>query len=174
VRPPKNIFLTGRPGVGKTTLLHRAIDRLPSLAGGFFTRELREQGARVGFEFELLDGRTGLLAHVRSDSPYRVGKYGVEIAAFEHIAVEGLEEALSKPGVIVVDEVGRMELYSDRFQSAVHRILDSNHVVFGVLQIRRNAFLDAIRSRADVHVIEVTPGNRDRLMPDVLAAIDAA
>ena len=174
MRAPKNIFLTGLPGVGKTTLVHRVIGHLPRLAGGFFTRELREHGTRVGFEFELLDGRKGILAHVRSDSPYRVGKYGVEVAAFEQLAVAGLEEALSKPGAIVVDEVGRMELYSERFQSAVHRVLDSDHVVFGVLQIKCNPFLDAIRSRTDVRVIEVTLANRDRLLSSVLEAIEGA
>ncbi len=174
MRPPRNIFLTGRPDVGKTTLVHRVIEHLPRLAGGFFTREIREHGVRVGFQFELLDGRKGLLAHVRSDSPYRVGKYGVDVAAFEQIAVEGLEEALGKPGIIVVDEVGRMELYSDRFQSAIRRVLDSDRVVFGVLQIKHNPFLDAIRSRTDVRVVEVTPANRDRLMSSVLAAIEAA
>ena len=172
--PPKNIFLTGRPGVGKTTLVHRVVERLPHLAGGFFTREMRENGTRVGFELELLDGRKGLLAHVRSDSPYRVGKYGVEVAAFEQIGVEGLKEALSRPGVIVVDEVGRMELYSERFQSTVRTVLDSDHIVFGVLQAKRNPFLDAIRSRDDVSVIEVTVANRDRLAPSVLDAIETA
>src|SRR5215467_14590534 len=75
----KNLLLTGLPGCGKTTVIRRLIDRLNDLRlRGFYTQELREYGQRVGFEAVGLSGQRAVLAHVRSRSMLRVGRYGVD------------------------------------------------------------------------------------------------
>jgi len=171
----RNVFLSGVPGVGKTTLIRRALEQLVlpdqgvRVAGGFYTEEIRERGRRVGFRIRTLDGKEATLAHVRCQSRFRVGRYGVDVGAFDRVGVQGLRDAMRRPGIIVMDEVGRMELYSKQFQSTVREVLDSPAPVLGVLQRRRSPFLDEIRRRKDVHLIEVTHGNRGALASTLAA-----
>ncbi len=168
---PPNILLSGKPGVGKTTIIRQVIVRLPRLAGGFVTAEIREGSKRVGFKIESVmprpgtsgNVRKGTLAHVGFAGPHRVGKYGVNVEALEDVGVAALMEALTREGVVVMDEIGRMELCSARFREAVARVLESPNPVLGTIQARHNEFLDSIRRREDVEIIEVTKGNRDAL-----------
>jgi nucleoside-triphosphatase len=122
----------------------------------------------VGFRLKTLNGREGILAHVDSDSPYRVSKYGVEVKTFEDIAVPALEEALKHSQLLVLDELGRMELFSKLFQQTVHRILESPVPVLAVIQDRRNPFLDAIRLRKDVTLIHITDHNRNQVVSEII------
>ena len=117
------------------------------------------------------DGREDVLAHVSSRSKFRVGKYGVNVEAFEAVGVKSIETALQGRGLIIMDEIGRMELFSERFQQAVIRALDSPLAVFGVIQMRRNNFLDKIRRRPDTHIITITVANRDSILPEILALL---
>ena len=161
----KNVFVTGRPGIGKTTLIERVLDALDIDAGGFYTRELLESGSRVGFSIIGLHGDSGVLAHVDHESPFRVGKYGVNCEDLERVGVRAIDEALKRSRLIVMDEIGRMELCSPAFQEAVGRALDSPTPVLGTVQDRANAFLDSVRARSDVEVMRVNNGNRECLVP---------
>jgi nucleoside-triphosphatase THEP1 len=164
---PGNLLLTGVPGVGKTTLIRRVLDRLHVTAGGFYTEEIREKGDRVGFSITTMDGRTGILAHVKCKGSYRVGKYHVNMDDLEQVAAASVQSALEKDDLIVIDELGRMELYSPLFQQVVMDAFDSEKPVFGTIQIRRNPFLDSIRGGDDVRLIPVTMHNRDGLVESV-------
>lgn len=157
----KNILLTGRPGIGKTTIIQRIVTNLSVPAGGFYTQEIREGGTRMGFRIISLDGREGLLAHKQKKSSFRVGPYGVNIEDIEGIGVRALEEALENSGCIVIDEIGSMELFSEAFQQCVLRCLDAPTPVLGTIQKKKTPFLNSIRSRQDVNLIEVTAANRD-------------
>jgi len=165
----KNVFVTGRPGVGKTTIIRRVLDTLDVDAGGFYTAEIRDGGRagspRVGFSIVGLNGDEGVLAHVDLDSPYRVARYGVNRDDLERVGVGAIEEAVERSSLIVMDEIGRMELCSPPFQRAVLRALDSDVPVFGTLQERPSEFVDAVRARDDVEVHEVDTGNRASLVP---------
>ncbi len=161
----KNLFVTGRPGVGKTTLIERVLETLDAEAGGFYTRELLDNGRRVGFSIVGLHGDSGVLAHVDHESSYRVGKYGVNRDDLERVGVRALTEALTHSKLIVMDEIGRMELCSVPFREAVGRALDSPIPVFGTLQDRSNAFLDSVRARSDVELVTVRTNNRECLVP---------
>ncbi|GAG28612.1 unnamed protein product, partial [marine sediment metagenome] len=90
-----NVLLTGRPGIGKTTLIKKLIEASSLSKGGFYTKEVREEGQRVGFSLTTLDGKESLLAHIKIKSPYRVGRYGVDINTFEAIGVESIIKAIS-------------------------------------------------------------------------------
>ena len=169
----RNIFVTGRPGVGKTTLIRRVLDSLGSDVGGFYTHEIREGGRRVGFAISDLRGGEGVLAHVSVESPYRVGRYGVNREDLERVGVPSVLDAIETSCVVVMDEIGRMELCSEAFQDAVGAALDSPKPVVGTIQDRHNAFLDAVRARADVEVLRLTKENRDAMVAAVLQRIRA-
>jgi nucleoside-triphosphatase len=162
--PMKNLFLTGRPGIGKTTLVRKLLACLTGEVGGFFTQEIRQGHRRVGFKIRDLQGEEGVLAHINYSSPYRVGKYGVDIAALERVALPALNYALKNSAYIIMDELGKMELYSQAFQKKVVEVLDSPKKVLGVIQQRSNPFLDPIKTRGDVDMIEVTLENRESLL----------
>ena len=170
-----NILLTGRPRTGKTTIIKKFSRRCPVSVGGFFTCEILEHGMRVGFTIEAVrswdqkdqDGSGGkyhaVMAHVNSRSPYRVGRYGVNTSALEKVGITALREGMRRAKIIIIDEIGRMEMYSDLFKKEVKNVLDCPLPVLGVIQMQRNLFLDSIRNRGDVTVIRITPDNRDAL-----------
>jgi nucleoside-triphosphatase len=160
-----NVFVTGKPGVGKTTLIRRVLDAADVKTGGFYTSEIREDGVRTGFAIVGLNGSEGILARVGLESPFRVGRYGVNRSDLERVGVPAIELAIDDADLIVMDEIGRMELCSDAFRNAVVRALDSETPVLGTIQARSNEFLDEVRARDDVDVTVVTTANRECLVP---------
>ncbi len=110
----RNCLLTGPPGIGKTTVVERILARLKVDAGGFLTREMREGGRRTGFEIVTLDGKRGILATVKGRSRYRVGRYRVNVEELERVALPALERARRDCELMVIDEIGTMELFSPR------------------------------------------------------------
>ena len=118
------IFITGKPGVGKTTLVKRLYSLAPERFRGFWTEEIRERGRRVGFKVITTEGREGVLARVGIDSPHRVGKYGVDVRGFEEVVLPILESCLPLcPKIVLIDEIGKMELFSERFVRVVEGIV---------------------------------------------------
>lgn len=160
----KNLLLTGKPGVGKTTLIERVVKDLKVPVGGFFTREIREKGVRVGFQLMTWEGKSGVLSHINSQSPFRVGKYGVDIDVIERVGVPAILDAIDHARLIAIDELARMELFSEGFQKAVQAALDSKTPVLGVIQERAHPFLGGVRQRSDVQLYSVTLENRDKLV----------
>ena len=160
-----NLLLTGRPGVGKTTAIMRTLEFLEGCAvTGFYTRELRGPRGRLGFEVVTLDGRRQTLAHVEFRSRDRVSRYGVDVAGFETEIVPAIDPLLHPDAdLIVVDEIGKMECFSARFQEAVLRALESEVPVLGTVGLGGHPFIRQIRVRADVELIQITAENRDRL-----------
>jgi nucleoside-triphosphatase len=159
------ILLEGRPGVGKTTVARRVAELLRHAGvavSGFVTTEMREDRRRVGFAIETFDGKRGTLAHVDFRGPPRVGKYGVDLAAFERLALPALEPPRGG-GVVVIDELGKMELASESFRNAVTAVLKRGSAVLATVQLGRRPFSDEIKRRRDVEVLRVNERNRDEL-----------
>ncbi len=161
-------LIIGKPGVGKTTLVQKIIERMRSVnMAGFCTAEIRCKGSRLGFELQGLNGERRILAHVEINSHHRVGKYGVDTNGFEEF-LETLD--LLNPGVelIVIDEIGKMELFSNRFQSLVCDALNSDKQVLASIPLKGNNFIREIKQRLDIHLLEVTHSNRDRLLEAIV------
>ncbi len=156
-------LITGKPGVGKTTLVQKIIERMRSVnMAGFCTAEIRCMGSRLGFELQGLNGERRTLAHVEIDSRKRVGRYGVDTNGFEEF-LESLDLLNPDVELIVIDEIGKMELFSTRFQSLVRNALNSDKQVLASIPLKGNEFIREIKHRLDIHLLEVTHGNRDRL-----------
>jgi nucleoside-triphosphatase len=157
-----NILLTGRPGVGKTTVIRRVAEGLGNWRiCGFTTQELRQSGRRTGFQVMTLDGQEGRLAEVGLDSPQRVGRYGVDLESFERVALPALEA--SEADLVVIDEIGKMECFSLAFQQAVRRALDGPVPVLGTIGRGGGPFMLEIRGRGDLQLLEVTRASRSGL-----------
>jgi nucleoside-triphosphatase len=161
----KNIFLTGAPSSGKTTVIKKIVGRLTCPAKGFYTEEEKAEGKRVGFLMKTFDGRRGYLAHQDIRSPFRIRRYGVSIENIETIAVPSLAPA--EGNVIILDEIGKMECFSEVFKEAAVHALDSPCVVIGTITFGGDDFIRSVKSRGDIEVHEVTPENRDAL-PEVI------
>ena len=165
----QKVLLTGRPGCGKTTLIKRVVNKLKLPAGGFYTEEIREHGQRVGFKIVTLDGETAVLAHVDFKTPQRLGKYGLDLSGLETVGVAALREAMRVRQLVVLDEIGPMELRSAIFRDIVTKAFDTGVPILATITARSFPFSDALRKRSDVNVIEVRPNNREQLVCELSA-----
>jgi nucleoside-triphosphatase len=159
------LLLEGRPGIGRTTVARRLLHLLQEAGvpvGGFTTAELRTGGRREGFLVETVSGAQALLAHVDLPGPPRVGRYGVDLAAFDRVALPALRTPRTG-GVVVVDELGKMELASAPFRDAVMQLLDRNVAVVATVHQARHQFTDDLRRRPGIGVVRVTEATRDAL-----------
>ena len=161
-RNPKNILLTGPPGCGKSTLVETLIRFRHSSFRGFFTREIKEKGRRVGFAIITLEGREGTLAHEKSRNHPRLGKYGVHLEELERLAVPAMRP--SQPDeIVIIDEIGKMECLSALFREALVQVLNSPNRVVATIAMKGTPFLDEVKSRPDVLLLQVSEANRNSL-----------
>lgn len=168
----KNILLTGLPGIGKTTLIHKVVSALEQRdLAGFYTEEIRSKKSRLGFKIKTLSGQEGILAGVDVKSPYRVGKYGVDLRDFEQIAIPSIDcynKEVRLRRIIVIDEIGKMECFSELFKQKVIECLDSTKRVLATIAFRGGAFIDCLKIRPDVTLIQLTEKNRDQIWQNLV------
>jgi nucleoside-triphosphatase len=165
------ILLTGEPGCGKTTVIEKVLELYSGPAGGFITREVRKAGRRFGFELISLDGRRGTLASVDFESELRVGKYRVDIQILDSIGVDAIKKSFSAGELIVIDEIGSMEILSDLFCRTVKRIFTSEIDLIGTISRRNHPFLNEIKKLPAIELIRVDHNNRDELVGLILSKL---
>lgn len=112
----------------------------------------------------------GVLAHVDIKGPYRVGRYGVNLEDLDAIAVPSLVSK-SPQELIVIDEIGKMELFSPLFKETLIKALDSENRVIASVALKGDRFIQRIKSRNDVHLIRLTEKNRDNLVDKLCTAL---
>lgn len=172
----RNFLVTGPPGCGKSTLILRLTGRLSVKARGFTTAEIRTpEGTREGFRITTLSGTEGVLAHKkRFKTGPRLGSYRINLKDLEEIGAAEIEAALDDPSaeLIVIDEIARMELFSPRFREAALKALDSPKPLLGTIQIRRDPFLDSVRTRPDTTIFEITRGKLEDTEKRILPALE--
>ncbi|XP_051024832.1 cancer-related nucleoside-triphosphatase [Acomys russatus] len=185
-----HLLFFGFSGVGKTTLIQKASEVLQSSGvpvDGFYTQEVRQGGRRIGFDVVTLSGARGPLSRVGSQPPpgkpeCRVGQYVVDLASFEQLALPALRNAGPSCGpgyrVCIVDEIGKMELFSQPFIQAVRQTLSApGTVVLGTIPVPKGkplALVEEIRNRRDVKVFNVTKENRNGLLPDIVTCVQSS
>jgi nucleoside-triphosphatase len=162
------LLLTGNPGIGKTTVLMKTVNVLKGrgyAVGGMMSREVREGGRRVGFEIlDLSSFRHGWLAHVNQKTGPQVGRYRVNIEDLNTVGAQAIIDAVEKCGVIAIDEIGPMELFSEKFKEAVRKALNSRKLVIAVVHWKtKDTLIREAKNRQDAETTTVTIENRDKL-----------
>ena len=167
----KNILICGPPGVGKTTLIKKILKKINLRAGGFYTEEIRGRSNRVGFKIISLDNQEGILAHINIKDSQRVGRYGVNINDLENIGARSLEQALKNDDLIIIDEIGKMEVFSEEFKEKVLDCLSSKKIVLAAISMVGNKFISNIKRRDDIILFKVTKENRNKLIETMSSLI---
>lgn len=157
------ILITGEPGVGKTTLIKKIISSIDWPKTGFYTEEIREGGRRRGFKFTTLNGDEGVLAHIDFPGPMMVGRYGVRLDEFNKLAVPTIEEGINGRCLIVIDEIGKMELFSSRFQKVIEKAFRSDSNILATIGKFSHPLAQAIKNLPDVLMFELTLATRSAL-----------
>ncbi len=164
----------GAPGTGKTTILLKVVDILKGKGyriGGMITREVRSCGTRVGFQIiDIAGSRQGWLAHVNLKYGPKIGKYRVNLEDLNNIGARATLNAIEDADIIIIDEIGPMELFSEKFKDAVKKAIGSGKTVIGTIHWKmRNAIIEEIRRREDAEIYAVTRENREEL-PKIIAS----
>ncbi|XP_013413792.1 cancer-related nucleoside-triphosphatase [Lingula anatina] len=182
----RHILITGPPGVGKTTLVRKVCDSLKQSGvalQGFYTEEVRAEGRRIGFDVITLHGIRAPLSRVKADQPggkreLRVGQYVVDIASFEQTALTALRLKDTGQCVMVIDEIGKMEMFSQPFIQLVRSLFSNPQVtVFATIPIAKGKpihLVEELRKRHDAKLFEVSKSNRDVLEEDIKSAVKVA
>ena len=172
----KKVFITGRPGVGKTTLFMKVIHYLRSEGlsiGGFICPEVRVRGKRIGFKIiDIADGKEGFLARVcnpalRSmEHVPKVGKYCVNVDDAVSIGVNAVNKAVFSSSVVGIDEIGPMELSVKALREAIYEALSSLKPLIAV--VHRSRVREIIRRVPNASLYTVTLSNRNSLFHEVV------
>ncbi|KAJ8985615.1 hypothetical protein NQ317_015108 [Molorchus minor] len=172
----KNIVITGPPGIGKTTLVKKIINKLSTLqypqkdVDGFYTEEVRNNNRRIGFDIVTLDGQRAILARKGSNElpgeMPTVGQYVVHLDDFEKLALPIFEKSKK---LLVIDEIGKMELFSTRFEERVKKVIESRDVkVIATVPIKGGSLVQQIKKNRDTKLITVNQDNRDCLLDEIV------
>ena len=168
----KNILITGLPRVGKTTLITNIIKEMDKKVIGFITEEIKENNRRIGFEIRTYSGQQMLLASKRNTtSRYRVASYGVYLENIDSV-VNSLASKLNSTeyDLIIIDEIGKMELFSSKFKTFVMNCLEKKKVL-GTIMLKDNDFSKTVKMREDTILFEITVSNREEMRSKIMELV---
>ncbi|GAC1503124.1 MAG: NTPase [Steroidobacteraceae bacterium] len=136
-------------------------------AGGFYTEDLQSRGSREGFRIVTLDGEIALLAATGHPGHVHVSKYGVDLQELERVGVRAIRGAISRGHVVVADEIGKMQLFSQPFRQTILQAVRSGHPILGTIMKGRNPYADKIKAQRNVELLELTASNRVEILAEL-------
>ncbi len=165
------ILITGLPKAGKTTLIKKIVQKLNRPVAGFYTGDIREENIRVGFSLTTFSGQKGILSHVNISSRYSISRYKVNLKDLEDIGVKEIEEGLKTDKMIIVDEIGKMELFSEKFKQIILKCLEAPNDFLATIVQKGNFFTGQIKNRKGVQLFRLDASNRASLEKEILALL---
>ena len=163
------ILLTGLPGCGKTTAIMKIIDTLGcEKVAGFYTQEIRQNNIRKGFSWKRLDGAEGTLAHIKIKGHWRVGKYGVDVASFEESVVPILDVEQTDVELFVIDEIGKMECFSEKFVAAVRQLFASEKPVLATVAQKGSGLISEVKNYPNTELFNLTSASCEKAISEIL------
>ena len=163
------ILLTGLPGCGKTTVIMKVVAQLrPEKVAGFYTQEILKNGTRKGFRWIRLDGAAGTLAHVDIKGRFKVGKYGVDVDGFGKAVVPILDVKRTDAELFVLDEIGKMECFSQKFVAAVRRLFASDKSVLATVARKGSGLISDVKDYPGARRFNLTRKNQNEIIAEIL------
>jgi len=169
----KNLFIAGTPGVGKTSLLREVTLPKKQRIGGFYTEHMLSGRMRKGFIMRTFDGQERVLAAKGMKSTHQLGKYGVDINALENVGIPALKLAMTTKDLVVIDEIGSMEMMSERFRQTLLECLTSTKPVLATIRAASQPFSDQVKKFSDTQTIILTKANYNQVKAQVRKWLDA-
>ena len=120
-----------------------------------------------------LDGQSAVIAHIDFKSRSQVGRYRVKVDVIDQLGAGAIRSAMDYHPIVIIDEIGKMELFSSQFQSAVLKAVSGSKIVLATAMLSDPPWLTALKALPDVTVWEVTKPNRTQLVEQVLRWVDA-
>lgn len=174
----KNIIIMGLPQTGKSTLLKSVLDSYDGMITGLITTEMRENDKRVGFTMgnyhkrDQINPFAKVIAHVDFDSNIKVSKYRVNISEINKQALSQWRVSFTPKYLLYLDEVGEMQMYSQVFTELAQKYLDTPNICIMTVSEKYTCnFIENIKKRDDIELIELTLENRDRMKTYILEKI---
>lgn len=164
---PKHMFITGKPGCGKTALVREVCLQHMECVGGFYTEEIWDGPDRAGFLLKSFDGRSGVLAKKGMESPYKLNKYGVDLGVLEGIGVDAVLKACATKKVVVIDEIGTMEAFSEAFGKALVEILHNPVRVLATIRYKSQPFTDDVKKMPATSLVYLSRENYMQVKADL-------
>jgi len=170
----KTLFITGHPGSGRTTILHKVVKKLGAQAVGFYTEEIFGPGGRKGLELVTLTGERTVITHkdFRNPKMPRMGRYGVDVAALDRVGVNIIQQAMTSNKILILDEIGKATMFSRRFQESLLAAILGPTLIFGTIMFKSHPEVDVFKSLAPVELWEITKINRRKLHQEALQWIE--
>lgn len=167
--PAKNILIDGLPRVGKTTAVQRVLSLAKVRCGGFFSAAVSKQ-FYTNFRLVSVQGPHRSVSSQellrRFDIP---GVIGFNLEDLENFGVPAVLHALETCDVVVIDQLGTLEVSSEKFRRVVDRVLNSDKVCLATVTSSNVPYIEAIRKRPDVSIYEINRSNR-MLLPERIAS----
>lgn len=166
------LLLSGEPRVGKTTALKKIIEMIgKDNCIGFYTEEICDELDRIGFDCVSLDGTRIRIADINLNSDTKIGRYGIDIVAFENFIMQIISNSFSSNKIIVIDEIGPMQLLSTKFKEQLNNILNGSNYVIGTIFYKEHPDIDEIKRIPGIKIYALTKDNRNGVLEKIFHEI---
>ena len=168
----------GPPKSGKSTLIAKLVNYFVFekrySVRGFLTPEVKKSGKRIGFDIEDINTKERIrLARAEDfDTQYKLGKYCIFIEEFEkylsqYDSIQGLNVNL-----IVIDEIGKMELLSFKFQEWIKKKFQLEIPIIATVGLAlKHPLKDNILNLPNIKLLNLNRQNQNEVFQEIIYQI---